>query len=156
MWAHYRATAITAGVHAFEADFSLRFHACRHLSISWVIAHGSQFQDEGYWYGHQTAGNELIHPIAGGDLNAHWQRMGALMRQLLDELGATEPVVQAISVQDGLALKSLLPPLPAPLHPTEKMLRRAAEMDVQGESDEKSDGDGEIGDDAEREEDTDD
>ena len=130
MWAHYRATAITAGVHAFEADFSLRFHACRHLSISWVIAHGSQFQDEGYWYGHQTAGNELIHPIAGGRLGMHWQRMNALMMQLLDDLGVTEAVVQAIAAQDALLLKLLLPPLPAPPLPMEKGLRRAAQANV--------------------------
>lgn len=88
--------------------------------------------------------------------------MNALMMQLLDDLGVTEAVVQAIAARDVLALKSLSPTLPAPPLPMERGLRRATQSNVQTETsmgagtDTPADDGDEMSDDAEHEEDTDD
>jgi Phage integrase family len=115
VWEHLRAIAVQAGIAANEADYAIRFHACRHFTISWLIAHGSRFKDEGYWFGHQTAGNELLHPIAGSDLHQHWDEMTMKLHELLDALGVTEAVVRAIAACDVESLQQILPPSPQSL-----------------------------------------
>jgi hypothetical protein len=115
VWEHLRGIATRAGITANDADYAIRFHACRHFAISWLITHGSTFKDEGYWFGHQTAGNELLHPVGGGDVQQHWAEMTAQLHGLLDALGVTEAVVQAITHGDAEALCLLLPSLPKSL-----------------------------------------
>jgi integrase len=98
LWQHLKLAANRARPDLSQDgyDYLFRFHSLRHQLSSRFIAGGMACERAEYLLGHQTTGSEHTHPLAGCDFATTWELARTHLDRLLDELGATEEVLDTV------------------------------------------------------------